>query len=172
MVFVPLMAAAISITNLITSILLFAHFSYLPFSRASRARQWLSFYGLCCRCKCAHTTSVRFHRQALLALRSANCSVPVLHLALCSSRNATDLYLAEKRKARRAGCECFSAVSIGMAAALAIGLAGGLTLIAIFGDSFLPRLVQDRTSFTPLTYYVVTLLIDFLRVCNCRTLGA
>ena len=158
--FVPLLAPTISITNLITSILLFAYF-YIY--RSAALLVLASGYLFTALVVIANALTIPgvFAPTGLLGagLQTAAWLYCIWHTAF----PAVLLIYAWLKEGERGQhvMNASAGFSIGAAVAITLGLICGLTLLVIQGDNFLPRLLKDRTSFTPLVTYVLTFMLGF-----------
>jgi signal transduction histidine kinase len=153
--FVPLMAAVISITNLITSVLLFAYFSIY---RSAALLVLASVYLFTALAVVANALTIpgAFAPPGLLgaSLQTAPWLYCIWHTAFPAAL-VIYAWLKEEKRAQHA-LNASVGFSIGATVAITFGLISGLTLLTLEESNFLPPLLQDRTSYTALTPYVLT----------------
>ena len=161
--FVPLMAPTISITNLITSILLFAYFFIY---RSAALLVLASGYLFTALVVIANALTIPgvFAPTGLLGagLQTSAWLYCIWHTAF----PAVLLIYAWLKEGER-GQHVMTAsaeLSIGAAVAITTGLICGPTLLTIQGDNFLPRLLKDRTTFAPLVTYVLISMLGFCAI--------
>ena len=145
--FVPLVAPTISITNLITSILLFAYF-YIY--RSAKLLVLASGYLFTALIVIANALTIPgvFAPTGLLGagLQTAAWLYCIWHTAFPA---ALLIYAWLRESERGQVLNTSAGFSIGAAVAIIFGLTCGLTLLAIQGDNFLPRLMENRTTVAP-----------------------
>ena len=153
--FVPLMAAVISITNLITSILLFAHFSIY---RSVALLALASGYLFTAMIVIANALTIPGVFAPTVIHDAGLQSAPWLFSLWHAAFNAALLIYAWLKDEKRAQRVMNASVgfSIGTTVAITSGLACGMILFTILGHDLLPPLLQSGGSYTQLTPYVLT----------------
>ena len=153
--FVPLMAAVISITNLITSIFLFAHFSIY---RSVALLVLASGYLFTAMIVIANALTIPGVFAPTVIHDAGLQSAPWLYCLWHTAFPAVLLIYAWLKDEKRAQRVMNASVgfSIGTVVAITSGLACGMILFAILGHDLLPPLLQSRGSYTQLTPYVLT----------------
>lgn len=158
--FIAPVAATISVTDFITSVLLFAHFSIYP-SRALLALASGYLFVALTVIANALTYPGAFSPTGLLGsgLQTAAWLYFFWHTGFAAALLGYS-WLKEEKPTKRIlhGSPTFA---IGWALTIVFGLASGLTWLAIRGESFLPILLQDRTHIAPTARYALVFSLFF-----------
>ena len=158
--FIPSIAATISVTDFITSVLLFAHFSIYP-SRALLALASGYFFVALIVIANALVYPGAFSPTGLFGagLGTGGWLYCFWHTGFAAAllsyswlKGKEQTKLAHRASAR---------FSIGGAVVIVFGLACGLTWLAIEGESFLPPLFVDRTHIAPAARYLLIFMLLF-----------
>jgi signal transduction histidine kinase len=158
--FIPSVAATISVTDFITSVLLFAHFSIYP-SRALLALASGYLFVALSVIANALTYPGAFSPSGLLGsgLQSAGWLYCFWHTGFVAALLGYS-WLKEEKPTERI-LHVSPAFAIGWAVTIVFCLACGLTWLAIRGESFLPQLLQDRTHIAPAARYALVFMLLF-----------
>jgi signal transduction histidine kinase len=158
--FVAPVAATISVTDFITSILLFAHFSIYP-SRALLALASGYLFVALAVIANALTYPGAFSPSGFLGsgLQSAGWLYCFWHMGFVAALLGYS-WLKEEKPTKPI-LHASPSFAIGWALTSVFGLACGLTWLAIAGEGFLPKFLQDRTHIAPLGRYVLVFMLLF-----------
>ena len=158
--FIAPVAATISVTDFITSVLLFAHFSIYP-SRALLALASGYLFVALMVIANALTYPGAFSPAGLLGsgLQTAGWLYFFWHTGFAAALLGYSWLKEEKPTKRILHVSPFFA--IGWALTIVFGLACGLTWLAIRGEGFLPQLLQDRTHIAPVARYALVISLFF-----------
>jgi signal transduction histidine kinase len=158
--FVAPVAATISVTDFITSILLFAHFSIYP-SRALLALASGYLFVALAVIANALTYPGAFSPSGLLGSgpQSAGWLYCFWHMGFVAALLGYS-WLKEEKPTKPI-LHASPHFAIGWALTSVFGLACGLTWLAIGGEGFLPKFLQDRTHIAPLGRYVLVFMLLF-----------
>jgi signal transduction histidine kinase len=158
--FVPAVAATISVIDFITSVLLFAHFSIYP-SRALLALASGYLFVAFAVIANALTYPGAFSPTGLFGagLQSAGWFYFFWHISFAAALLGYS-WLKEEKPTNRI-LHSSPSFAIGWAITIVFGVAGGLTWLAIGGESFLPKLLQDRTHIAPAARYALVFMLLF-----------
>jgi signal transduction histidine kinase len=156
--FVPPVAATISVTDFITSVLLFAHFSIYP-SRALLALASGYLFVALMVIANALTYPGAFSASGLFgaSLGSAGWLYCFWHTGFAAALLGYS-WLKEEKPAKRI-LHVSPSFAIGWAVTIVFGLACGLTWLAIEGESVLPRLFVDGTHIAPVARYLLIFML-------------
>ena len=154
---IPSITATISVTNFITAILLFAHFSIYR-SRALLALASGYFFVALIVIPNALTAPGVFSPTGLLGAspQSAGWLYCFWHTGFLTAL-LTYLWLKEAQTMHVMQASALSAIALTIA--IVFGVVVGLTYLAIDGENLLPRLFQDRTQLGPFAEYVLTSML-------------
>jgi signal transduction histidine kinase len=155
---IPTITATISVTNFITSILLFAHFSVYR-SRALLALASGYFFVALIVIPNALTVPGVFSPTGLLGSspQSAGWLYCFWHTGFLAALLTYLLLLKETQTMHVMQVSPLSAIAWTMT--IVLGLVIGLTCLAIDGENLLPRLFQDRTQLGPFAQYVLASML-------------
>lgn len=158
--FIAPVAATISVTDFITSVLLFAHFSIYP-SRALLALASGYLFVALTVIANALTYPGVFSPIGLLGsgLQTAAWLYFFWHTGFAAALLGYS-WLKEEKPAKRI-LQVSPSFAIGWALAIVFGLACGLTWFAIRAEDFLPQLLQDRTHIAPAARYALVFSLFF-----------
>jgi signal transduction histidine kinase len=158
--FIPSMAATISVTDFITSVLLFAHFSIYP-SRALLALASGYLFVALNVIANALTYPGAFSPTGLFgaSLGTSGWLYCFWHTGFAAALLSYSWLRGEKQAklTQRASAR----FSVGWAVVIVFSLACGITWVAIEGESFLPRLFVDRTHIAPAARYLLIFMLFF-----------
>jgi signal transduction histidine kinase len=151
---VPSITATISVTNLITSILLFAHFSIYR-SRALLVLASGYLFVALIVIPNALTLPGAFSPTGLLGAgpQSAAWLYCFWHIGFAAALLSYVWFKEEERTTHAMHASALSAVV--WTITIVFGLVCGLTLFATTGENLLPRLFQDGAQFAPATQYIL-----------------
>jgi signal transduction histidine kinase len=152
--FIPSVTATISVTNLITSILLFAHFSIYR-SRALLVLASGYLFVALIVIPNALTVPGAFSPTGLLDAgpQSAGWLYCFWHAGFAAALLSYVWFKEEERTPHAMLASALSAVV--WTITIVVGLVCGLTLLATNGENLLPRLFQDEAQFAPGTRYIL-----------------
>ncbi len=158
--FIAPVAATISVTDFITSVLLFAHFSIYP-SRALLALASGYLFVALAVIANAFTYPGALSPAGLLGsgLQTAGWLYFFWHTGFAAALLSYS-WLKEEKPAKRI-MHVSPSFAIGWALTIVVGLACGVTLLAIKGEGFLPQLLQDRTHIAPAARYALAFSLFF-----------
>lgn len=158
--FIAPVAATISVTDFITSVLLFAHFSIYP-SRALLALASGYLFVALTVIANALTYPGVFSPIGLLGsgLQTAAWLYFFWHTGFAAALLGYS-WLKEEKPAKRI-LQVSPSFAIGWALAIVFGLECGLTWFAIRAEDFLPQLLQDRTHIAPAARYALVFSLFF-----------
>jgi signal transduction histidine kinase len=151
---VPSITATISVTNLITSILLFAHFSIYR-SRALLVLASGYLFVALIVIPNALTVPGAFSPTGLLGAgpQSAGWLYCFWHTGFAAALLSYVWFKEEKQATHLMHTSAFAAVV--WTVTIVLGLVCGLTWFATGGENLLPRLFQDRVQLTPAALYIL-----------------
>lgn len=158
--FVAPIAATISVTDFITSVLLFAHFSIYPSRALLALASGYLFVSLTVIAN-ALTYPGAFSPTGLLGsgLQSAGWLYFFWHTGFAAALLGYS-WLKEEKPTKRI-LHASPSFAIGWALTVVFGLACGLAWLAIRGEGFLPQLLQDRTHIAPAARYALVFSLFF-----------
>jgi signal transduction histidine kinase len=159
----PSITATISVTNLITSILLFAHFSIYR-SRALLVLASGYLFVALIVIPNALTVPGAFSLTGLLGAgpQSAGWLYCFWHTGFAAALLSYVWFKEEERTTHAMLASALSAVA--WTITIVFGLVCGLTLFATAGEDLLPRLFQDGAQFAPATRYILISILLFCAI--------